>query len=92
MPSAISTLAPTPSLWYKASTTAWGEGLPLQQQVVPILVNPSSEECICIQIHRLRPEQDADIPLPRYMSEQAAGMDLCAAVAGELFLEQGRWA
>jgi dUTP pyrophosphatase len=30
---------------------------------------------------RLRPQKDADIPLPRYMTHQAAGMDVCAAVA-----------
>lgn len=30
---------------------------------------------------RLRPAADGDIPLPRYMTPHAAGMDLCAAVA-----------
>ncbi len=30
-----------------------------------------------------------DLPLPRYMSEAAAGMDVCAAVDGELVLEPG---
>ena len=28
----------------------------------------------------------ADIPLPKYMSEHAAGMDLFAAVSGELVI------
>lgn len=32
-----------------------------------------------IQIRRLHPEQDSDIPLPRYMTPQSSGMDLCAA-------------
>lgn len=31
-----------------------------------------------------------DIPLPRYMSEHAAGMDLCAAVDEPLVLEPGQ--
>ena len=33
-----------------------------------------------------------DLPLPRYMSDQAAGMDLCAAVEGEVALGPGEWA
>jgi len=32
-----------------------------------------------IQIRRLHPEQDSDIPLPRYMTPQSSGMDICAA-------------
>ena len=42
-----------------------------------------------IQIHRLRPEKDEDIPLPRYMTPLAAGMDICAAVENEQVLEPG---
>ncbi|MFC1815682.1 dUTP diphosphatase [Thermodesulfobacteriota bacterium] len=42
-----------------------------------------------ILIARLRPGSDADIPLPRYMTPQAAGMDICAAVNKELVLEPG---
>lgn len=42
-----------------------------------------------IQITRLRPEQDADIPLPKYMTPLAAGMDLCAAIKDELILDPG---
>lgn len=42
-----------------------------------------------ILITRLRPESDADIPLPQYMTPQAAGLDLCAAVETELVLEPG---
>jgi len=30
-----------------------------------------------------------DLPLPRYMSDRAAGMDLCAAVEGEVTLAPG---
>ncbi len=33
-----------------------------------------------LRFRRLRPEEDADIPLPRYMTPGAAGMDLAAAV------------
>ncbi|MGD8369769.1 MAG: dUTP diphosphatase [Desulfobacterales bacterium] len=43
-----------------------------------------------IEILRLRPEEDADIPLPRYMSEHAAGMDICAAVSEPLTVDRGR--
>lgn len=42
-----------------------------------------------ILIHRLRPEKDGDIPLPRYMTPLAAGMDICAAVEREQVLEPG---
>lgn len=36
---------------------------------------------------RLRPDLDADIPLPRYMTPQASGMDISAAVEAPLTLE-----
>ena len=42
-----------------------------------------------IKILRLRPETDADIPLPRYMTAQSAGMDVCAAIEQELVLNEG---
>ena len=42
-----------------------------------------------IEIVRLRPETDSDIPLPRYMTPQSAGMDICAAIAEEVVLEKG---
>ena len=42
-----------------------------------------------IKIRRLRPENDADIPLPRYMTAQSAGMDVCAANPQEWVLEPG---
>jgi len=32
-----------------------------------------------VKIRRLHPERDSDIPLPRYMTPQSSGMDLCAA-------------
>jgi len=38
---------------------------------------------------RLRPEADADIPLPRYMTPLASGMDIHAAVEAPLVLEKG---
>ena len=49
------------------------------------MVNPS----LSIKIQRLRPESDADIPLPCYMTPQAAGMDICIAIAKEVVLEKG---
>jgi len=42
-----------------------------------------------IKIRRLRPEHDSDIPLPRYMTPHASGMDLSAAVKGERVIEVG---
>ncbi len=42
-----------------------------------------------IKCLRLRPESDEDIPLPRYMTPKAAGMDICAAVEKDLVLEKG---
>jgi len=43
-----------------------------------------------IQILRLRPEEDADVPLPQYMTPDAAGMDICAAVRQDTLLEKGQ--
>jgi dUTP pyrophosphatase len=43
-----------------------------------------------IQILKLRPEADADIPFPRYMTPQSAGMDVHAAITDRLDLEPGR--
>ena len=42
---------------------------------------------LTVQIKRLDPERDSDIPLPRYMTPHAAGMDIYAAVQGSLTLE-----
>lgn len=42
-----------------------------------------------IKFLRLRPESDSDIPLPRYMTPKASGMDICAAVEQDLVVEKG---
>jgi dUTP pyrophosphatase len=42
-----------------------------------------------LKIVRLRPDTDSDIPLPRYMTSQSAGMDLCAAIKEDLVLNKG---
>lgn len=42
-----------------------------------------------VAFQRLRPESDGDIPLPTYMTDQAAGMDIRAAVADPVTLEKG---
>jgi dUTP pyrophosphatase len=42
-----------------------------------------------IQLKRLNPQKDHDIPLPQYMTSQAAGMDICAAVEDTLTLAIG---
>jgi dUTP pyrophosphatase len=42
---------------------------------------------ICFQ--RVRPAEDQDIPLPRYMTPQAAGMDLHAAVRAPVAIARG---
>ena len=42
-----------------------------------------------IKFLRLRPELDSDIPLPRYMTPQSAGMDIHAAIAENLQLAKG---
>ena len=44
-------------------------------------------EPVAIPIRRVRGEADADLPLPRYMSPRAAGMDLLAAVESELTVQ-----
>lgn len=47
------------------------------------------ESAPTVRFCRLRPEEDADLPLPRYMTPLAAGMDLCAAVSQPLTLAPG---
>lgn len=47
------------------------------------------ESAPTVRFCRLRPEEDADLPLPRYMTPLAAGMDLCAAVPQPLTLAPG---
>ena len=42
-----------------------------------------------IAFSKLRPETDTDIPMPRYMTPLAAGMDICAAMEIETTLPPG---
>jgi dUTP pyrophosphatase len=42
-----------------------------------------------LQLKRLHPERDSDIPLPRYMTPHSAGMDICAAIDATLTLPPG---
>ena len=42
-----------------------------------------------IKICRLHPEHDSDMPLPRYMTPQSSGMDLCAAIKDNQVLHVG---
>jgi len=43
-----------------------------------------------IRIMRLRPDEDGDLALPQYMTPDAAGMDICAAVRKDTLLERGQ--
>ncbi len=47
------------------------------------------EKTPTVKFFRLRPEFDKDIPLPSYMTEQAAGMDIYAAIEKEISLAPG---
>ncbi|MBW1866992.1 MAG: dUTP diphosphatase [Deltaproteobacteria bacterium] len=42
-----------------------------------------------IRFLKLRPDADTDIPMPRYMTPLAAGMDICAAMEDETTLAPG---
>ena len=44
---------------------------------------------LTIKLLRIRSDDDADIPLPRYMTSQSAGMDIYAAIKKDLLLEKG---
>ena len=44
-------------------------------------------DLLSVPISRLRGEVDRDLPLPRYMSDGAAGMDIFAAVDGDLTIQ-----
>ncbi len=44
---------------------------------------------LTIKLLRIRPDDDADIPLPQYMTSQSAGMDIYAAIKKDLLLEKG---
>jgi dUTP pyrophosphatase len=53
-------------------------------------VNPSADPqryLVSIRIRRVRGEIDADLPLPQYMSDRAAGMDLFAAIDGDVTIQ-----
>lgn len=47
---------------------------------------PEKNTILC---RRVRPGQDADIPLPRYMTPHSSGMDICAAVGEPVTLQPG---
>ena len=42
-----------------------------------------------IKFLRLKPDLTADIPLPRYMTPQSAGMDICTALENDVVLGTG---
>ena len=44
---------------------------------------------LTLRMRRLRPEQDDDIPLPKYMTPHASGMDICAAIKEPIVLSPG---
>jgi dUTP pyrophosphatase len=44
---------------------------------------------VTIQVMRVFPDRDLDLPLPAYLSSGAAGMDLAAALEGEVALAPG---
>ncbi|MDX2454713.1 dUTP diphosphatase [Desulfosarcina sp.] len=43
-----------------------------------------------IELLRLDPDNNQDIPLPRYMTAQSSGMDICAVLNDDLVLAPGR--
>lgn len=45
---------------------------------------------LSIDFLRLDPEKNKDIPLPRYMTAQSAGMDIHAALEEDLVLDSGQ--
>ncbi len=49
-----------------------------------------NENSPTIRFCRLRPDTDADIPLPQYMTSQASGMDVFAAVTESVILKPGK--
>ncbi len=44
---------------------------------------------LILRIRRLNPERDQDLPFPEYMSPGASGLDLPAAIEGEIILAPG---
>ncbi len=47
------------------------------------------EKTVTVKLLRLKPEHDADLPLPQPMTSKSAGMDICAAVKDGFILKQG---
>ena len=47
-------------------------------------------EKVKIQFARMRPDRDADLPLPQYMTTASSGLDLTAAVEEPVTIEPGR--
>jgi len=45
---------------------------------------------LTIKLLRIKADDDADIPLPQYMTSQSAGMDIYAAIKKDLLLEKGK--
>lgn len=50
---------------------------------------PTSSQLPTILFQRVRAAEDEDIPLPRYMTPQAAGMDLHAALRTPVTIDRG---
>jgi dUTP pyrophosphatase len=50
----------------------------------------NDDTILTLDFIRLRPEQDADLPLPQYMTGQAAGMDICAGIDEDLTIDPGQ--
>ncbi len=47
-----------------------------------------SDQAPVVQLLRIRPAEDKDIPLPAYMTAHSAGMDLQAAIPADITLER----
>ncbi len=50
---------------------------------------PTSPSLPTLSFQRVRTDEDQDIPLPRYMTPQSAGMDLHAAVGNPVTIASG---
>ncbi len=46
-------------------------------------------DSLTLRLRRLNPEKDRDLPIPEYMSPGASGLDLPAAIEGEIILAPG---
>ncbi len=46
-------------------------------------------DSLTLRLRRLNPEKDRDLPIPEYMSPGASGLDLPAALEGEIILAPG---